>query len=94
VIALILGNGVRLALIAVVIGLVGAAALTRGVRSILFDVSPFDTVSLVGAALLLFGVAVLASWLPARRASRIDPKTAFHHSVGTLRTIVEYCEVK
>jgi putative ABC transport system permease protein len=76
VIGLVVGNGAALALIAVVIGIAGAAALTRVLRSILFDVSPFDMTSLAGAAVVVFGVALLASWIPARRASRIDPQTA------------------
>jgi predicted permease len=57
----------------VALGLVGARALTGMMGSILFGVSASDPVTFVGAPLLLLAVAVLATWLPARRASRIDP---------------------
>ena len=73
---LVVGQAVRLALVGVTIGIVGALALTRLMRTLLFDVSPLDPIAFVGAALLLFAVAAVASYLPAARASRIDPRAA------------------
>lgn len=58
------------------IGIVGAAASSRFARTLLFGVAPQDTVTLVTAVALLFVVVVAASWLPARRAARIDPARA------------------
>jgi len=55
------------------LGVVGALALGRWVASLLHGVSATDPVTFAGAALVLLGTAALASWLPARRTSRIDP---------------------
>jgi predicted permease len=76
VLGLVVGQAVRLALVGVAAGLVGAVALTRVMQSLLFGVSPLDPLALGGAALLLLGVAGFSSYVPARRASRVDPKTA------------------
>ncbi|HEX4682065.1 MAG TPA: ABC transporter permease [Gemmatimonadaceae bacterium] len=76
VLGLVVADGTRLAAAGVAIGLAGAFALTRLMRSVLFDVAPFDPLAIVGASAVLFGVAALASWLPARRAARIDPLMA------------------
>jgi putative ABC transport system permease protein len=67
---------VRLAAIGIAVGAVGAAGLTQGLRSILFNVSATDPVSYVGVALFLTVVAIAASWLPARRATHVDPIVA------------------
>jgi putative ABC transport system permease protein len=69
-------QGVRLAAIGIAVGAVGAAGLTQGLRSILFNVSATDPVSYVGVALFLTVVAIAASWLPARRATHVDPIVA------------------
>jgi ABC-type antimicrobial peptide transport system permease subunit len=69
-------QGVRLAAIGIAVGAVGAAGLTQGLRSILFNVSATDPVSYVGVALFLTVVAIAASWLPARRATHVDPMVA------------------
>ena len=58
------------------VGLASAVALTRVLRALLFDVSPMDPASLVAAAALLAVVAAIASWVPARRASALDPAQA------------------
>jgi putative ABC transport system permease protein len=71
--SLVLGEGLRLAGLGVVIGLAGAAGTTRLLHDLLFDVQPLDPVSLLAAALLLVGVSALASIIPARRATRVDP---------------------
>jgi predicted permease len=66
-------QSVRLASIGVVIGLMGAAAATRVLRSLLFEVSPTDPLTLAAVALFLMLLAALASYAPARRAARVDP---------------------
>jgi predicted permease len=76
VLGLVVADGARLAAIGAAIGLVGAFAFTRVMRSVLFDIAPFDPIAIAGASAVLLGVALLASWLPARRAARIDPLTA------------------
>lgn len=72
----IVGDGARLAAIGLGVGLLGALTLTRLMKSMLFNASPVDLVVLIPVSLLLFGVALVASWLPARRALRIDPMLA------------------
>jgi putative ABC transport system permease protein len=66
-------SGIRLAATGVAIGLVGAAYLTRFMRSLLHGVSPADPVSFVGVSVALLLVALLATFLPAHRATRVDP---------------------
>ncbi len=60
----------------VIAGLAGALATSRVLRSLLFDVSPTDPLTLAGVCVLLVAVATLAGYLPARRAARIDPVEA------------------
>jgi predicted permease len=69
-------EGMQLVAIGLVIGLLGAAALTRSVRSMLFDVSPADPITFAGISLTLAGVAFLACYVPAQRATRVDPLVA------------------
>jgi predicted permease len=76
VVRLVVGYGGRLAAIGIALGVVAALALSRVLRSLLFGVSATDPATFAGVALLLAAVAVLASWLPARRAARIDPTVA------------------
>ncbi|WP_109488539.1 ABC transporter permease [Occallatibacter savannae] len=78
IVRLVLTSGAKLAVIGVPIGLVGAAAASRLLRSFLFQVSPFDPGVLALAAIAVFALALLASALPARRAAAVDP-------IGTLR---------
>ena len=78
VVRLVVGYGGRLAAIGIVIGVVAALAMSRVLRSLLFGVSATDPATFAGVALLLALVAVLASWLPARRAARIEPTIAMH----------------
>jgi predicted permease len=73
---LVLGQGMKLTLIGMGIGLIAALALTRLMKSLLFGVSATDPITFVIIALLLAAVALLACWLPARRATRIDPMIA------------------
>ena len=76
VVQLVLGQGARLALAGVAIGLVGALALSRVVASLLYQVDALDPVTFVAVPALLAAVALLACWLPARRAARVDPMAA------------------
>ena len=72
----VLGSAARLTAIGVALGLAGAVALGRSMQAILVDTDPTDPGILVGAAMLLGAMALVAGWLPARRASRVDPVTA------------------
>jgi putative ABC transport system permease protein len=75
----VLGQGLKLTLIGVAIGLAGAFAVTRVISSLLYDVSPTDPLTFVCVSLVLAGVALLASYIPARRAARIDPMVALRY---------------
>jgi putative ABC transport system permease protein len=76
VLRLVMKDGVKLALLGIVLGLAGAIALTRVMVSLLFEVKPTDPATLIGVALLLAAVALLACYIPARRALNIHPMTA------------------
>jgi len=76
ILALVLRQGMGLTLAGVVLGLTGALALTRLLTSLLYDVSPTDPVTFTLVGVLLVGIALLACWLPARRALRVDPLEA------------------
>jgi putative ABC transport system permease protein len=71
--ALILGQGARLLGLGLIIGLAGALALSRVLGSFLFEVKPVDPVIYAAVSILLAAATILACWIPARRASRIDP---------------------
>jgi predicted permease len=76
VLKMVLGRGMRLTLMGVVVGLAGALAFTRVLRSQLYGVSATDPVTLLGVSLLFAVIALLACWIPARRATRVDPLLA------------------
>jgi putative ABC transport system permease protein len=71
--ALVLSHGLQLLLIGSVIGLAAAFALSRALQSVLFDVKGIDPRIYLGVGALLFAATFFASWIPARRASRVDP---------------------
>jgi putative ABC transport system permease protein len=69
----VVARGARIALVGVGIGLVGALFLTRALESLLFGVEPFNVVSFLTMSVVMLGVALAASYAPARRASAVDP---------------------
>jgi predicted permease len=73
---LIIGQGMALAAAGIVLGLAGARAVTHLMATVLFEVAPTDPVTFASVPILLAGAALLACWLPARRAARLDPVTA------------------
>jgi ABC-type antimicrobial peptide transport system permease subunit len=76
VLLLILGQGLRMAITGVAIGVLLAFSLTRLMSSQLFGVSDHDPLTFAAVALVLIAVALIACWLPARRAMRVDPVVA------------------
>jgi putative ABC transport system permease protein len=76
VLKMIVGGGMKLALAGVVIGTLGALALSRLVEAMLYDVTPFDPASYAATSALLLAVAAAACYVPARRATRVDPLVA------------------
>jgi len=79
VLTLILKQGLVITLVGIVIGLSAAFAVTRILAGMLFEISPTDPVTFFGSAALLFVVAVVACYLPARRATKVDPLVALRY---------------
>ena len=79
VLALILGQGLKLVLIGVGVGIAGALALTRFLSSLLYDVRPTDPLTFAVVSILLVLIGLLACYLPARRAMRVDPMVALRY---------------
>jgi putative ABC transport system permease protein len=79
VLKLVFGDGAKLALAGIAVGVVGAAAITRVMASLLFEVKPTDPATFVLTPLLLAAVALVACYIPARRAMRVDPMVALRH---------------
>jgi predicted permease len=76
VITLVLRNGMTLAMIGLTIGFIGAFALTRFLESLLFEITPTDPITFCAVAICLVGVALVACYVPARRATKVDPLIA------------------
>ncbi len=79
ILSMVLGRGLRLVAIGCLIGFVAALALTRLMTSLLFSVKPTDPITFVGVMALLFAVAMVACWVPAWRATRVDPMVALRY---------------
>jgi len=79
VLKMVLGQGLRTISLGVAIGIAGSLALTPAVESLLFGVTATDPLTLVGVTLLLAGVALLACYVPARRATKVDPTVALRY---------------
>jgi ABC-type antimicrobial peptide transport system permease subunit len=76
---LVIGEGIRLALLGIAAGALGAALVTRAMTSLLYGVKPFDPALFAALAAGLTGVVILACYLPARRAARVDPMVALRY---------------
>jgi ABC-type antimicrobial peptide transport system permease subunit len=79
VLTMVLERGARLAAAGVVVGVAGAFALTRAIGTLLFDVSPRDPLTFTTLSVVLTAVALLACYVPARRATRVDPIRALRY---------------
>ena len=77
--ALVIRDGIKTALVGLLAGMAGAAALASALRALLFGVAPIDPTVMAAVAALLLTVAMVANYVPARRATRIDPMQALHH---------------
>jgi putative ABC transport system permease protein len=79
VLRLVMRDGVKIALFGIAAGITGALALTRLMASLLFEVEPTDPATFAGVAILLALVALTACYIPARRATRVDPMVALRY---------------
>jgi putative ABC transport system permease protein len=76
VLRLVIGQGMKMAMIGALAGLIASLALTRLMKGLLYGVSASDPLTFAAVALLLATVALLACWIPARRATKVDPMVA------------------
>ena len=79
VLRLTIRNGIALTVVGIVIGIGAAFALTRFMESLLFGITPTDKLTFIGVSSLLFVIALLASLIPARRATKVDPLVALRY---------------
>jgi len=76
--SMVIVHGIKTALIGLAMGMAGSALLASGLRAALYGVAPLDPMVMAGVSGLLFAVTLLANYIPARRATRIDPMEALH----------------
>jgi putative ABC transport system permease protein len=76
---MIVGQGAKMALLGVAFGIAAALALTRLMSGMLFGVTPSDPLTFLTVSALLVGIALLACYIPARRATRVDPVVALRY---------------
>jgi ABC-type antimicrobial peptide transport system permease subunit len=79
ILRVVLGKAAKLVSIGICLGLVGAVLLARVIASLLYGVKPFDVATLASVSILLASVVLLASFVPARRASRVDPMNSLRY---------------
>jgi putative ABC transport system permease protein len=79
VLGMVLGQGLMLGAVGVALGAAGALALTRYIRGLLFGISSFDPLTFVVMAAVLAAVTLAACWIPAHRATRVDPMIALRY---------------
>jgi putative ABC transport system permease protein len=79
VLLLIVAGGMAMVLVGVLAGLGFSTLLTKSMSSLLYGIGLFDAASFLGTAVLLIAVALVACWIPARRASRVDPMVALRY---------------
>ncbi|HEV2246695.1 MAG TPA: ABC transporter permease [Terriglobia bacterium] len=79
VLKMVVGQGLKLALIGVAIGIAGALAVTRFLASLLYGVKPTDPLTFIAVSLILIAVALAACYIPARRAAKVDPMVALRY---------------
>jgi ABC-type antimicrobial peptide transport system permease subunit len=79
VLRMVLGQGLFITLVGVVVGMAGSLALTRTMKSMLFGITATDPITLAAVAILLTSVALAACYIPARRATRVDPMVALRY---------------
>jgi predicted permease len=76
---IVLGHGLRIAALGIVFGLAGGLAVSQFLRELLFQVSPYDPATFAIVAAVFAGVTLLACWVPARRATKVDPMIALRY---------------
>jgi putative ABC transport system permease protein len=79
ILKMVLSQGLTTSVAGIMIGLFGSLLLTRSMRSLLFEVGPSDPVTLVGVTVLILVTTVLASYIPARRAAKVEPIAALYY---------------
>jgi putative ABC transport system permease protein len=79
VMKMVIGNGMKMAVLGIVIGLGGAFAITRVMQNLLFGVSATDLLTFVSVPVILIGVALVACFIPALRATKVDPMIALRY---------------